>query len=164
MECKCCGCVMDEDANFCPICGTKKEDFEMISIDGNVIKGKQFDTFDPLQELVPQTEIITEKKIEKTPYEIEKQKSDGSAILKFAILGLVFGCTAYLSFLGLIFSSIAQSKIRRYIKKYGETDGRATVGKGLNVAGRIVSTVFFAIICLYLGVVLLTAIAGLGSL
>ena len=67
-----------------------------------------------------------------------------SKILTFAIMGLAFGASYYLSFLGLIFSIISRVKLSKYIKIYNATEGKATVGKHLSLVGLIVSIVLLA--------------------
>ena len=53
--------------------------------------------------------------------------------------------------------------IKKYIKKYGETSGRASVGKGLNIGGLIVSWFFTVFMAIYFGIIILLVIQGLNG-
>ena len=73
----------------------------------------------------------------------DNQKRDKLAgkILKFAIMGLAFGITGVLSILGFVFACLARKNVKKYVKLFGETNGRASVGKGINVAAMILSCI-----------------------
>ena len=136
MFCKYCGNALQENASFCPVCGKITKDTngnEEISV----------------TELYTQQEVIEDTDMGEmsNPFKTEKQSLGGN-ILKFAILGLAFGVTMYLSFLGVFFSVIAQLKLNEYKSKFIETEGRATVGKSLSIAGMIVSIVFSCLLIL----------------
>ena len=140
MFCRYCGNEIPGKANFCQICGNKREDSERM---------READIAD--------LEAMQDKKRDATSREIDLQKQRGGSILKYSILGLAFSCTWIFSFLGLIFSYVAKFKIAAYIRRYGETDGRATVGKGLNVAGTIVSWVMFSLLLVYVAIIAIAA-------
>ena len=129
MFCKYCGNPLSSDAKFCSKCGKIVD-----SIDSS--SSSDYDFFGaetPVAELAPQ----------RNTYDDYVKDTLGGSILKFAILSVVFACTFYLSFLGIIFSSIARSKVRQFEIMFGETEGRATVGKHINVGGTIGSWVMF---------------------
>ena len=86
------------------------------------------------------------------------QKESGGSILKFAILSLAFGSTFILSFLGIIFASISRAKMRDYVLRYGELDAPGKGGKGIGIAGTVVSWVMTGILILY--VVVIIALLG----
>lgn len=141
MFCKYCGNQLSNEANFCPKCGR-------IVANEESKKEEKYDFFEDKTEYV------------QAPSHNDKAKDEfAGEILKFAILGLAFGCTMILSILGIIFSSIARAKLRQYTQYYGETEGRASVGKGISIGGTIVSWVMAAIGLLYIVVI----IAALGS-
>ena len=143
MFCKYCGNELSENANFCPKCGkvVAKEE----------VNG-EFDFFEEKQQgFAPANNPATER---------EKDDLSGQ-ILKFAILSIAFASTFFLSLFGVIFSSIARSKINEFTRKFGETEGRASVGKGLNIGGTILSWVMFGIFLIY--VVIIVALLGQGA-
>ena len=137
MYCSHCGNELPENANFCPECGN----FTTTGAGTTTI------TVDPMIDA-----------------KAAQEKDDlGGSILKFSILGLAFGCSGFLALLGIIFTAIAKKKVRAYIAKFGETEGRATVGKILTIPGLIVSiffTVFFALYFLIFGIAIGAVLAG----
>ena len=133
MYCKHCGNELPENSNFCPVCGKSIEDTKQEAEEA---------TFEPINEIVD-----------------FKRDEHGGSILKFGILGLAFAVSFYFSLLGLIFSIVARVKVKSYIREYGETDGKATVGKHLSVAGSIVSIIS---LCL-LPLVIIALVAGLSE-
>ncbi len=118
MYCQFCGKEHADYVSFCPYCGRQ----------------------------INKSEVVEEKTVAPV---LDREKDDlGGEVLKFGILGLAFGCSGLLSLLGLIFSIIARAKAREFARRYGETEGRATVGKHLGKAGLIVSislTAFFIV-------------------
>ena len=139
MFCKYCGNDLNEGANFCTKCGkiVSHDDIPTTSMTSH-----SSEAFDDVSYEVPQDPERSEK---------------GGSILKFGILGLAFGCSFYISLLGLIFSIIARVKVKRYIQEYGDTEGKATVGKHLSVAGSIVSIIS---LCL-LPIVIIALVSGI---
>ena len=126
MFCKYCGNQLPDDANFCPKCG-------------KVTDEKTTNTTDSYSSYQP--EPIAFEEVNQNFASIQKSEDAGS-ILKFAILGLAFSVPV--SILGLIFTIIAKSKVKNFIYKYGDTEGRATVGKHLTIPGMI-SSIFFMV-------------------
>ena len=141
MFCKYCGNELTEEARFCNKCG-KIIDNESTQEEKT---DKEFDFFSDANEPVQ-----TSSKDFHNAQEDKAKEKAGEEILKFSILGLAFGSTFFLSFLGIIFSYIARGKIKRYKRKYGETNGRASVGKGLNIGGMILSWISMAYIVFYI--------------
>ena len=129
MFCKHCGYQLPEDSNFCPNCGKITDEVK-----------KEEEKVEETVEVIDCTNV--------DPF-LEEQKDElGGKILKFSILGLAF--SFFLPILGFIFTIIAKSKIRSYVNLFGETQGRASVGKGLSIPALIISIVFFFIQTLYL--------------
>ena len=123
MYCKYCGNPLPENSNFCTVCGKITDDINEQIND----KAQKTETVDPDRE----------------------DKSDrGGSILKFAILGLAFSTTFWLSPLGLIFAIVSRIKVNSYIEMYGDTEGRATVGKHLGKVALILNIVFCCLITL----------------
>ena len=122
MFCKYCGNQLPEDAKFCPKCGKIAEE-------------QTFNTAEAQPEPIVFDNV-------KNDFVSKQKDDDAGSILKFAILGLAFSVPV--SILGLIFTIIAKSKVKNFIYKYGDTEGRATVGKHLTIPGMI-SSIFFII-------------------
>ena len=139
MFCKYCGSELPDGTTFCLNCG--KDDTPDITNET-----KQENTNEIQTETAPSTD-----KTKSDP----KRDSLASKILTFAIMGLAFGVSFYLSFLGLIFAIISRSKLNKYIKIYTYTEGKATVGKHIGVAALVVSIVVTSIMLLSLAVYLL---------
>ena len=133
MFCKHCGYQLPEDSNFCPNCGKITDEVKKEEEKVEVIDCTNVDPF------------------------LDEQKDElGGKILKFSILGLAF--SFFLPILGFIFTVIARSKIKSYVNIFGETQGRASVGKGLSIGGLISSIVFFVIQTFYIVLVFITFI------
>ena len=144
MYCKSCGNFLPDNAKYCPVCGKINE--SVVSEEN--VKNAEYDYLN---------DIVVPTGAETAPEDPQKSEDAGS-ILKFAILGLAFGCTGLLSLLGLIFSYIARGKIKRFVEKYGETSGKASVGKGLSIGGVIVSWFMLVFIVIYIALIVLTII------
>ncbi len=71
----------------------------------------------------------------------------GKPALTFGILGIIFACTFYLSFLGIIFSAIGLGKAKAFRAAAGQLYGPAKVGKILATIGLIVG-IIMTVICL----------------
>ena len=135
MYCKHCGYQLPEDSNFCPNCGKITEE----------VKKEE-----------EKVEVIDYTSVDHFP---EEQRDElGGNILKFSILGMAFGF--FLPVLGFIFALIARSKLKSYVNIFGETTGRASVGKGLSIPALIISIVFFFIWTLYFILIIALAISS----
>lgn len=137
MFCKYCGNELPDGTTFCPNCG--KDDTPAV-IEENKVETNCDQSLEYTIDI--KEEIITD----------HRRDSMASDILKFAIMGLAFGSSFYLSVIGLIFSIISRVKLKKYLKIYDQTDGKATVGKHISLAGLIVCIAFTAWI-LYSGAV-----------
>ena len=96
---------------------------------------------------VPPIDLIDPNYYSTSPVDPRQQEKDdlGGSILKYAILGLAFGSTFWLAILGLAFTIVARAKLSTYVSKFYETEGRASVGKALSIAGLAVNITFLAI-------------------
>lgn len=137
MFCKHCGNELPENANFCPVCGSYTSEIPQ----------------------TPATQPTVETPTVDEAYEKERSEQ-GNSVLKFAILGLAFGMTFFLSALGLIFAIISRVKLNTYVRLYGETKGPATVGKHLGTAGLITSIILSALFALYVLIIVLMIITS----
>ena len=145
MFCKYCGNELTENANFCPSCG------KFIS------------------ESKPATEdYISAGVVDEAPNALEydqvleeERDAAGRGVLKFAILGIAFACSFFLSLLGLIFAIVSRAKLGAYLARYGETRGPATVGKHLGIAGLITSIVMIVFFSLYVLIIAAAIASGM---
>ena len=143
MFCRFCGNELPEGANFCPKCG-KINEVEEATVNENA--GAE----------IPETPVMDATESVNV-FEEEKSSLAGK-ILTFGILGLAFAVSFWLSFMGIIFSAIAKAKVGEYVAKFGETEGRASVGKGLATGGLIAGIILTVLFFLYI-IVLAAAIA-----
>lgn len=70
---------------------------------------------------------------------------NSTPILVWGIIGLAFACTFYFSFLGIIFSAVAGSKVKSFVAQGGVVAGKAKVGKILGKVGLILGIVLTVI-------------------
>ena len=133
MFCKHCGSQIEDSAKFCHTCGKIVEREEYVA-SGNATPN-YFETPAPNYYNNPAPSNFN------NGYNPPVQKESGGGILTFAILGLAFGCTLILSFLGIIFSAISRGKANNYIVRYGKLDGPGIAGNGIGKAGLIVSII-----------------------
>ena len=148
MFCKHCGNNLPEGASYCTTCGKK-------------IAGEEF-TYAPADEnyaYAPDNNFdfsANSTDFSAAPAVKDEEKdAHGGKILTFAILALAFSLSFYLAFVGTVFFIIAKVQLGRYIAKYGETEGRASVGKALSIAALPVNIVMVALLSLVLVALLL---------
>lgn len=140
MFCKFCGSEIPDDGAFCVKCGKVNEPIGEDSRGTVIVRPIACDAEGP------------ERAEERAA--IAAQKSAGSRILMFAIMGVACALTGGLSCIGLVFSLLSRTKLGHYRIQYGPTNGRATVGKHLSVVGIAMNV---AELCLLL-ILLVTAI------
>ena len=122
MFCKNCGKQLEDGVKFCPGCGAPVD---------TVGQGTYQTQPQPQQQFVD-----------------PQRASDANRLLVWGILGIAFACSWALSFLGIIFSSIAKNKAVAFTDAYGIPSGKAKVGQILGRVGFIVGiclTVCFAL-------------------
>ena len=135
MFCKYCGYKLADDANFCPKCGKlvlePEPEITTAPIQEKSIAEDQVTGLEPVyieQEEEP-VYYVEPNEMELAP-EVEAEKNSlGKNILVWGILALAFADTAIFSILGIIFGNVAKGKVKKYQEKFGDTDGKATVGK-----------------------------------
>ncbi|MBR2336615.1 MAG: zinc-ribbon domain-containing protein [Clostridia bacterium] len=165
MFCKHCGTQMPESAKFCPTCGKINDVAEEViaaqpapQIEEAPISDYS-DASNPVEEIVdvqPQATYFDPSAEPafvptSTPSFASQpaKKESGAGCLVFAILGLVFGCSFFLSIIGIVFSYIARGMLNGYVQRNGSTSGPASAAKGLSIAGLIVSWVMAGIFTFY---------------
>ena len=173
MYCNYCGNKIEDEAKFCSKCGKMvavateaKEEQKTVVYENPVIE-KEKDAkksvilkyailglaFAAVGLLVLITLVSTSLSL----YSIERSYAPlepGMDLyyVPYAIMGLISSIlTVPLSALGLHFSLKAGGFVRAYVADYGETDGRATVGKSLSIPGKFISIValgltFFSVV------------------
>ncbi|MBE6596700.1 MAG: zinc ribbon domain-containing protein [Ruminococcaceae bacterium] len=145
MFCKYCGNEIPDGGKFCPKCGKIcNEDVE------------------PQKTLEFEADIPADKAetLSLDPTLEAERDGLGGKILTFAIMGLAFGLSC-LSFLGIIFSVISKKTLKEYVEKFGETEGRASAGKGIGTAALAVSISFTAFWAFYSMIIIIAFIASL---
>ncbi|MBR5708772.1 MAG: zinc-ribbon domain-containing protein [Oscillospiraceae bacterium] len=124
MYCMTCGAEIPEGSEFCIKCGASQTDLPV-----------------PVEtEEYPACEAAPEWTWPVTP----------TNVLVWAILGLAFACTFYLSFLGIIFSAIGMKKHRAYLESGAPYSTKVKVGGILSKVGLGVGIGLTALFLLYL--------------
>ena len=143
MFCKHCGSNLPDGASFCVTCSKK------ITTDTPYAQDFTFNTTDTdfSFDSSPQPQAPQPKD--------EERDAHGGRILCFAILALALSASLYLAPIGTVFYILARINLGKYIAKYGETEGRASVGKALSIAALPVNIVMMVCISLILIAILL---------
>jgi len=165
MFCNFCGHKIDDGAKFCPKCGKmvavateKMEEAKPVVYESPVVKKEQDERKNKILKfailglafaVVACIAILVMVYVCAIAYVVEG----------YVDIGLMFGFVALVPFgvLGAVFSQKASELVAAYIADYGETDGRATVGKSLALPGKIIASISIGlIICAILVIVLLS--------
>ena len=148
MYCQNCGTQIDDSVKFCPNCGTPVAVQEAVQEEQTVI-AQNYEQPAYQQPAAPVYQQPAEPVYQQPTVESNPEANALSTpILIFGILGIAFGCSFYLSFLGIIFSAIAKGKVKAFLAAGGVLSGKAKVGNILAKVGLIlgiVLTVFFVI-------------------
>ena len=108
----------------------------------------------PQQYAQPQYQQYQQPQYQQQPTYYAQPQPDagvsGKPALTFGILGIVFACTFYLSFLGIIFSAIGLGKAKAFKAAAGQLYGPAKVGKILATIGLIVGIILTVIFLIWL--------------
>ena len=172
MFCSNCGNQISEGSRFCGVCGAPVE------------VAPQQQPVQPQQPAQPEQPVYQQPVYQQPVYQqpvyqqpvyqqpvyqqenvvdpIAKEMADkaASSALTFGILSLVFACTFYLSFLGIIFACIAFSKANKNkMFNNGVLQAKAKVGRGLAIGGLIAGIVF----TFFLTIFVLSMIAVIGE-
>ena len=160
MICKSCGATLPEGAHFCPDCGTPVPLLPDLVPDPEPAKAAELPELvpdpeppkpAPLMEVAEPTapmytpvepEPVYAQPVYAEPAQIIPQ-SEVDSIFTWGVAGLV--CAFVMTILGIIFSAIAMSKAKRMRQTYGFLPQRASTGRGLGIAGLIISIVFTAL-------------------
>lgn len=171
MICKQCGQEIAPDAKFCGVCGAPNDaaaqpvepQYAQPAADPYAQQYQQPQYQQP-QYQQPQYQQPQQYGQPQygAPVEDPVERSLSKSILVFGILALVFCCTFYLAFLGIIFGAIAMSKAKKYAASYPLT-GRAKVGKILGTVGLIIGIIFTVIVTIIIIVAIIAAASYSGS-
>ncbi len=148
MFCKNCGSEVREGAQFCTNCGAPVEQVKAEPAQTYQEPVYQSPVYEQPQQPTYQTTVVPSPAV------------PSSSVLTWGILGLAFACSFYISFLGIIFSIIAQNKAKAYQAAGGQLTGKAKVGSILAKVGLIVGIVLTAILAIYLLVLIIAAIVA----
>lgn len=149
MFCSNCGNQISEGSRFCGVCGAPVE----VAPQQQPAQQQPVQPEQPVyQQPVYQQPVYQQPVYQQPVYQqenvvdpIAKEMADkaASSALTFGILSLVFACTFYLSFLGIIFACIAFSKANKNkMFNNGVLHAKAKVGRGLAIGGLIAGIVF----------------------
>ena len=167
MFCVFCGCKLPEDSSFCPKCGKLvKAKPEGVAHEPELLPELTDFTEEPeavfelksdaeTPEANREDEETRKEELLLTPEQEEKKNGLSSRILIFGILGLVFANMGFLAPVGLALSIVSKAFVSRYVKLYGETSGKATVGKILGKVGFGISVGITAFIVTWLSIFVL---------
>lgn len=81
---------------------------------------------------------------------VQQLESLASSALTMGILSLVFACTFFISFLGIVFGAIGKGKAKQFALLNGLPAGKAKVGSILSTAGLIVGIIMTVILVIYI--------------
>ena len=167
MICKQCGTEVPNDAKFCGVCGAPNEAYgqpqyaqPVESQYGQQQYGQQQygqpqygqpeqnQYAQPAQPMYGQpAQPMYGQPTYSAPAAVDPAEAAMSkSVLIFGILGIAFGCTYYLSFLGIIFGAIALSKAKKYVASGYPLAGKAKVGRILGLVGLILGIVLTVIL------------------
>ena len=128
MFCTFCGNQLADDARFCTKCGAPVvEDNKENAIEAEILDASG------------DYEVI----------EDAEKSSRASSILTLGILSLAFSVSVFLPLVGIILGFVCKSKVSAFIGDYGDTEGKATVGKHLSTAGIIAGFALSVFLFLY---------------
>jgi ABC-type multidrug transport system permease subunit len=176
MFCQQCGAQIDDKALFCNNCGTRtnnvQQPVQQQPVQQPVYQQPMQQPY--VQQPVQQQPVYQQPVYQQPVYQqpvyqqenvvdpIAKEMADKAAgsALTFGILSLVFACTFYLSFLGIIFACIAFSKANKNkMFNNGVLQAKAKVGRGLAIGGLVAGIVF----TFFLMIFVLTMMAVIGE-
>lgn len=144
MYCKECGTILPEGATYCPECGSASTVNQATYSSGSTNNNEWTKT------------NTTTPTYQNTTNYTELSKS----ILTKGILALVFSCTFWLSFLGIVFGCITSKRTQMFCNAGNVLTGKAKVGSILGKVGLILGIVLTAIFVIYLLVAIIAAVAS----
>ena len=150
MICNNCGNQVADNANVCPYCGTPFAASAPQAAQPQYAQPAQTQYAQPVQNQYAQPQYAQPQygQVAQAPVGDANEREMSKSTLIWGILGIAFGCSFYLSFLGIIFGAIGLGKAKNYMAAGYPLAGRAKTGRILALVGMIlgiVLTVFFVI-------------------
>lgn len=139
MFCPNCGNQYDDNAAFCPACGAQTAQ--------NVPPVDQPQQYAQPQYAQPDyAQPNYAQPVQAQPMQQEIQLDPQGAalaksILVFGILALCFACSYYVSFMGIVFGAMCNSRVNQFVAMYGQVFKQAKVGRILGKVGFILGIV-----------------------
>ena len=146
MFCQNCGNQIADNTNVCPFCGAPTG---AAPVNNNQQPNYGYQQPQPQYQAQPQQPVVNA-----TP----QMEAQSKSVLTFGILAIAFGCSFFLSFLGIIFGAIAGRKANEFIGMCGVLYGRAKVGKILGKIGLILGIVLTVFFVIYLFAIIIVAL------
>lgn len=141
MICQSCGTPLPDGTNFCPNCGARA-----------VVPETAPEAEAPIPELAAQPQPVFEAPAYAAPaYSAENLAAEEAAgsVLTWGILGLIFGILP-LHLLGIIFSAISLGKASSCRNDYGYLPSKGKTGRGLGIAGLILSILGILLVVIFI--------------
>ena len=138
MFCGNCGTNVPEGYGFCPNCGAK-----MITKEA-APQPAYAQTYDPsgVQAYPAQQEALP-----------AGAAASANSVLRSGIVALVFSCSFFLSFVGIILSAVAMGRAKSFVRDYGPISKKVRIGKILSTVGLFVGIGMTILCILYFAVV-----------
>ncbi|MBR0437486.1 MAG: zinc-ribbon domain-containing protein [Clostridia bacterium] len=173
MFCQNCGTYLEDGVKFCPSCGTP------VAVPAAVKETVAAqEPVQPVEEPAAQpvyeqpAQPVYQQPVYQQPeapvYQEPVVKSNPAAealstpILIFGILGIAFACIPYINFMGIIFSAIANGKVKAFLAEGGVLAGKAKVGSTLAKVGMILGIIFTIIFAIVIIGLIIAAFSNSG--
>lgn len=160
MFCTSCGSQIPDGSKFCGNCGAVLEVKEPVSDYASeaqtVDTTSDYAPFEPTSGYQSTNSVPNDfvaPNYSSMPASDEALKMAGSALTS-GILAMVFACTFFLSFLGIIFGIVGLKKVGK-ARAEGATGAKPIVAKCLSIAGIALGS----FLTVYMGIMILTVIA-----
>ena len=174
MYCDKCGSFLEEGVKFCPNCGAQ--------VAAPAVVKEAVVAEEPAQPVYEQPEAPVYEQPEAPVYEqpVYQQpetpayqqpvvqadpavEAQSTPILIFGIIGIALAVIPYINFLGIIFSAIAKSKVKKYLADGGVLTGKAKVGNILATVGLILGIVFTVFWTIVISLMIFGVVSNAGS-
>lgn len=158
MYCDKCGSFLEEGVKFCPNCGAQ--------VAAPAVVKEAVVAEEPAQPVYEQPEApVYEQPVYQQPVVQANPavEAQSTPILIFGIIGIALAVIPYINFLGIIFSAIAKSKVKKYLADGGVLTGKAKVGNILATVGLILGIVFTVFWTIVISVMIFGVASNVGS-